>query len=153
MAHPFRYKHPYLGSMEGCRVTPDLVQFRSLPYARVPRRFARSVLLDRLPQVAGRASCYDATGYGPCSVQPRDSITTDVLWNQLPEQHYREQSQSEDCLRVTLTCPASVLDHRTSESLPVVVFIHGGALMIGSGTLYPRSSINGQPLALIRICR
>ncbi|KAL8862426.1 MAG: hypothetical protein Q9178_001436 [Gyalolechia marmorata] len=58
---------------------------------------------------------------------------TDIRWNQLPEYPQREQEQSEDCMRLTLTCPTSVLDRHTSEPLPVVAFIHGGALMIGSG--------------------
>ncbi|KAL8822437.1 MAG: hypothetical protein Q9191_006829 [Dirinaria sp. TL-2023a] len=96
-------------------------------------KFARSIILDRLPQTTGEgAFCYDAVDYGSCSVQPLDSIATDVRWNQLPERPQRDQEQSEDCLRLTLTCPATVLD-TSPTSLPVVVFVHGGALMIGSG--------------------
>ena len=136
----YQYNHPQLGLIIGYRITPDLVQFRSLPYARVSRRFARSILMDRLPQPTRlEGSCYDATKFGPCSVQPWDSVTTDIRWNQLPEHPKREQEQSEDCMRLTLTCPTSVLDHHTSEPLPVVAFIHGGALMIGSGTLQTQS--------------
>lgn len=130
----YQIRHPRLGKINGCQVTQDLIQFRSLPYAQVPRRFARSVPLEHLPQDnADETSCYDATEYGPCSVQPRDSIATDVRWNQLPEFPRREQDQSENCLRITLTCPAKVVDD-TLNHLPVVVFVHGGALMVGSGT-------------------
>lgn len=144
MASSYTYEHPRLGSITGCRVTPDLVQFRSLPYAQIPRRFARSLILNHLPRSTRQeAGFYDAREYGPCSVQPRDSIATDILWNQLPEHPHRPQDQSEDCLRLTLTCPLSVLDYHTSKLLPACAFIHGGALMIGSGTLDPNSCLRG----------
>lgn len=127
-------RHPRLGRIKGRRVTDDLVQFRSLPYACIPRRFARSTPLDRLPQVtADELSYHEAVSYGPCSVQPEDSIATDLRWNQLPEYPGRAQSQSEDCLRITLTCPAARLNQIIAKPLPVVIFIHGGALMIGAG--------------------
>lgn len=136
MAHQFR--HPQLGTIKGCRVSEDLIQFRSLPYARIPRRFARSTLLNHLPRIDADANAdyfYDGEGYGPCSIQPFDSIATDIRWNQLPEHPGRTQGQSEDCLRLTLTCPATALEPDAgSRGLPVVVFVHGGALMIGSGT-------------------
>lgn len=130
-----QHKHPELGLIDGCRVTRHLIQFRSLPYALVKRRFARSTMLNHLPKALDDLHpSYDATNYGPCSIQSQDSITTDIRWNQLPECPRREQAQSEDCLRLTLTCPASGLDN-VSARLPVVMFVHGGALMIGSGTL------------------
>lgn len=106
------------------------MQFRSLLYASIPRRFAPSVLLGRLSTAD---SYYDATEYGPCSVQSLDSIETDVRWNQLPNCRWRKQDQSEDCLRMTLTCPATTADG--PNDLAVVAFIHGGALVIGSGML------------------
>lgn len=130
------FYHSQLYSIRGSRVTPDLIQFRSLPYARVPCRFARAAFLDHLPQATtDETACYDATEYGPCSIQPQDSIATDLRWNQLPAYPQRDQAQSEDCLRITLTCPATILDG-ISACLPVAVFIHGGALMIGSGTVH-----------------
>lgn len=70
--------------------------------------------------------------YGPCSIQPQDSTETDVRWNQLPERPKREQDQAEDCLRLTVTCPRNTLNY-ASGKIPVIVFLHGGALMIGSG--------------------
>lgn len=133
---PELFYHSQLQNIRGNRVTENLIQFRSLPYALVPRRFARASLLDHLPQVtADETACYNAEEYGPCSIQPLDSIATDVRWNQLPEHPGREQGQSENCLGITLTCPATILDD-ASASFPVVAFIHGGALLIGSGTIY-----------------
>ena len=129
------FYHSQLYRIRGSRINPDLIQFRSLPYARVPRRFARATFLDHLPQATiHETACYDATEYGPCSIQPQDSIATDLRWNQLPTYPRRDQDQSEDCLRITLTCPATILDG-ISARLPVAVFVHGGALMIGSGIM------------------
>lgn len=129
-----RLCHPQLGNIKGCQVTHHLIQFRSLPYAQVPRRFARSILLECLSQHPGNPeACYDAAEYGPCSIQSLESIATDVRWNQLPEYPRRDQTQSEDCLRISLTCPTATLKDALAP-LPVVVFIHGGAFMIGSGT-------------------
>ena len=126
--------HPQLGAINGCRINQDFVQFRSLPYAHVPRRFARSSLLDHLPSKPEKETFpYNATEYGPCSIQPLDSIETDVHWNQLPHYSRQEQIQGEDCLRLTVTCPISNRADILS-SLPVVVLVHGGALMIGSGS-------------------
>ena len=123
------FVHAQLGKIRGCRVTYDLVQYRSLPYACVPRRFAHSELLDYLPDADGENSRYDATEYGPCSIQSLASIDVDVRWNQLPENPRREQCQGEDCLRLTLTTPSD----GSAAALLVVVFLHGGALTIGSG--------------------
>ena len=132
---PELFYHSHLQKIRGTLVTEDLIQFRSLPYALVPRRFARATLLDRLPQATtDETEYYDAEGFGPCSIQHQDSIATDVRWNQLPEYPTRDQVQSEDCLRITLTCPATISDN-VSASFPVVAFIHGGALLIGSGTI------------------
>ena len=131
---PSYFCHPRLGGLRGCRVTDDLIQFRNIPYARIGRRFARSKILNSL-STGKTDSYYDATDYGPCSIQPWDSIATDVLWNQLPQSPGRKQHQSEDCLRITLTCPYSHGRHDSeSGRLPVMVFLHGGALMIGSGS-------------------
>ncbi len=132
---PDQILHPQLGKLNGYRVNGDLVQFRSLPYAQVPGRFARSILLDHLPRNS-EDGFYDATKYGGCSIQPLDSIDTDVRWNQLPEHPHREQEQSADCLKLTVTCP-TVNGANAMAGLPVVVFIHGGALMIGSGNINP----------------
>ena len=83
---PYHFPHPQLGKINGFTVAQSLVQFRGLPYGRVPQRFARSIPVNYLsPYPSEEPSGYDATEYGPCSVQPLDSIITDVHWNQLPE--------------------------------------------------------------------
>ena len=131
----YQHYHSQLGAINGVQATGDLIQFRSIPYAQIPRRFARSTVLYHLPRSTGQSGPYDARNDGPCSVQPLNSVETDVRWNQLPECPTREQVQGEDCLRLTLTCPMKTLNHGMNK-IPVMVFIHGGALMIGSGNLF-----------------
>lgn len=130
----YRYVHPKLGPLFGRQVHDELVQFRSVPYAIVPRRFARAQLLEGLPsKTQSSALCYDASEFGPSSIQPFDSIATDIRWNQLPAYPHRPQAQDEDCLRITLTVPKTALETPNSDAIPIVAFIHGGALLVGSG--------------------
>lgn len=140
----YQHHHPQLNAIDGTCVTDHLIQFRSIPYAQTPRRFARSTILRQLPTcIGGQSTSYDAMTYGPCSIQARDSIETDVHWNQLPEHPTRDQIQAEDCLRLTVTCPIHTLDH-ASGKIPVIVFLHGGALMIGSGIFLQIASSNAR---------
>jgi hypothetical protein len=45
----YTFHHPDLGSLIGIIQPDDVVQFRAVPYATIPARFKRSVLLDSLP--------------------------------------------------------------------------------------------------------
>jgi len=121
-------KHPLLGLIKGVQVSESLTQFRSIRYASIPQRFARSVLLPAPSTPSNTA--IDYTVLGPCSIQPLGSAATDASSNQLPKDRVTEQSQSEDCLRLTITRPSSI---PTSTLLPVLVFLHGGAFFVGGG--------------------
>lgn len=127
--------HPLLGPIKGLNVTPLLTQFRALPYAHVPRRFARSVLADRLPNTSTSASIpFDATREGPSSIQPWNSARTDATGNQLPTSNIPDgcgDDQSEDCLHLTITVPK---DTPPTAKLPVLLFLHGGAFFLGAST-------------------
>lgn len=150
------HSHPILGVIAGKQISPGLVQFRSIPYATIPQRFARGQLLKALPSEKG-SDCYDASEYGPCSIQQSDYIEQDIKWNQFPVQPTRSQTQSEDCLRVTITVPEFQLTSKCK--LPVLAFIHGGALSIGSGERYWYDPTKlcvdaihcGQPLVFVSI--
>ena len=119
-------KHPLLGVVKGTSIANQLLRFYSLRYASIPRRFARSQLLQKLPD----HGVYDATTIGPSSIQPKGSAVSDAKSNQLPTDDVEEQDQDEDCLRLTITRP---LDIHPNRKLPVVVFLHGGAFFLGSG--------------------
>lgn len=123
-------RHPLLGAIRGTIISDKLYRCYSLPYASIPRRFARSEVFQELPNPSG-ATVYDATTIGPSSVQLKDGAAqSDAANNQLPKDDVEEQEQSEDCLRLTLTRPLNV---EPGSRLPVIVFIHGGAFFLGSG--------------------
>ncbi|KAL8852601.1 MAG: hypothetical protein Q9221_002481 [Calogaya cf. arnoldii] len=125
-------KHPTLGQIKGVQLNKALTQFRSLPYATIKQRFARSQLLDYLPRQHGQ-EIYDATHIGPSSIQPFNAAKMDADSNQLLSDIIKEyQPQSEDCLRVTITTPTDNLNHPNTK-IPVVVFLHGGAFFLNSG--------------------
>ena len=127
------FTHPTLGRLNGI-TKGSLLHLRNIPYGSIPQRFARASLVEKLPQ-----SCdgqpYDATQLPPASVQPLDSGKMDCRGNQLPADLMEgyDETQSEDCLRLNVTMPASNSSTSTSP-LPVLVFVHGGAFFIGSST-------------------
>lgn len=45
----YTFYHPELGSMTGIIQPDNVVQFRAVPYASIPARFKRSILLETLP--------------------------------------------------------------------------------------------------------
>jgi carboxylesterase type B len=125
------FTHPTLGKLKGI-AKGSLLQLRNIPYGSIPQRFARANLVEKLPQ-----SCdgqpYNAIRVPPASIQPLDSGKMDCKGNQLPADLMNgyEETQSEDCLRLNITMPAS---NPSTSRLPVLVFAHGGAFFIGSST-------------------
>lgn len=123
------FQHPSLGLIRGVQLG-ELIQFRSLPYASIQQRFARSELLRSLPR-QHEDDVYDATQIGPSSIQPKHAAKMDTDSNQLPSDILGdEQPQSEDCLRITITIPTT---RPSKYDLPVLAFLHGGAFFINSG--------------------
>jgi hypothetical protein len=51
MAEAFQFKHDTLGDLIGLQRGDDIVQFRGLPFASIPRRFAQSQLQTTLPKI------------------------------------------------------------------------------------------------------
>ena len=151
------FQHPYLGAIKGKLASNSLLQLQSLPYGSIAHRFSRSTLLDKLNSSA-IDSIYDATHLPPASIQPEDSAKMDCESNQFPVDsvaHYHEL-QSEDCLRLSITLPISV---SPLSRLPVIVFLHGGAFFIGSGSrpyyspvIFCKQAIaNGHPLVFVSV--
>jgi para-nitrobenzyl esterase len=98
--------------------------FKGIPYARPPIGDLRW----RLPQPAPRwTGLLDATTYrSACPQVSRYGVT--------------EASDDEDCLYVNVTVPYS--GPKTSpRKRPVIVWIHGGAFVGGSSTLYPLEAL------------
>ncbi|KAF2032532.1 alpha/beta-hydrolase [Setomelanomma holmii] len=117
--------HPSLGPIK-CLHDPstNLTRILGIPYATIPQRFARSKICLH-PSVHPSSSTrstngvFDATVPGPSSIQPFE--------------------QSENCLTLSIHLPPQALNpdkiaFNPSAELPVLVFIHGGAYFLGSGT-------------------
>lgn len=92
----------------------DFCAFRGIPYAKAPigrNRFLAAEPLDRFP-----VPVLD------CSTE-RDTSVARNPFNQ-------KWQGSEDCLHLNVYTPQW---HLKEDPLPVMVFIHGGALKYGSG--------------------
>ncbi|ADI11804.1 putative carboxyesterase [Streptomyces bingchenggensis BCW-1] len=98
------------------RTVEGVAVFHAIPYARADR--------FGLPQrrEARRENVVDATVRGPVAPQLPSRLES-VMG--VPDQ----LEQSEDCLTVTVTTP----DGAQPGSLPVLVWLHGGAYLSGSG--------------------
>ncbi|KAK9350468.1 Alpha/Beta hydrolase protein [Lipomyces doorenjongii] len=132
-AHKKLYCHPLLGDMTGILNSDGKVtQFRAVPFAHVPARFRQSVLLQN---INGKK---DFTEYGPVCPQQCDPpfLKGEAYGGLLPPSTYTFDEFA--CLNLTITLPTSVLQsHETDqESLPVMVWIHGGGLKTGGGANY-----------------
>lgn len=91
-----------------------MVMFKNIPYAAPPV----GELRWRPPQpVQNWTGVRDASRFGPASMQPFvDGLTNELV------------PGSEDCLHLNVYAP------KGAKNLPVMVWIHGGGLLTGSGT-------------------
>jgi len=104
------------GRLQGT-VDRGVVVFRGIPYARPPLGPLRFMP----PQPAeGWTGTRDATAFGPPAVQGASAISGGL----------RVAAPSEDCLTLNVWTPA-VDDGRR----PVLVWLHGGAFVTGSGSM------------------
>lgn len=112
-------------------VSADLEEFRGIPYGSVSQRWEQSHIRNRLPR-----DVFDATHNGPKCVQPPEPNDSRTYQAYLP---FPDDAESElDCLNlfVIRPSPAALQRHGIAPyaRLPVLVWIHGGALAFGAGT-------------------
>jgi len=108
------------GKLEG-QTRRGVAVFRGIPYARAPR----GALRWQPPQAAlAWPGILDAREYGPSAPQ---SAPVMLLVRQAIGAS--DKSQSQDCLNLNVWTPAA--DRRRR---PVLVWIHGGAFILGSGS-------------------
>ena len=106
------------GTVEG--FTRDGVnRWRAIPYAKPPVGSLRFRAPQPVQPWRGVRHCH---GYGYCAPQQR-------MYTLLAPGRY--QPTSEDCLTLNVVAPEDA-EARSDESLPVMVFIHGGGYLLGS---------------------
>ncbi|RZM33924.1 MAG: carboxylesterase family protein, partial [Sphingomonas sp.] len=93
----------------------DVRVFKSIPYAAAPIGKLRWRAPVALPRWSGERAAID---FGPACVQPQGGSTTIYSGPPMPV--------SEDCLSLNVWTPAN------AKNAPVMVWIHGGALVSGS---------------------
>jgi para-nitrobenzyl esterase len=101
--------------------------FRGIPYAEPARRSLRfAPPVPRTPWV----DVFEATEFGAASLQNVDGLSMDMPGAE--EYYYRPATArfSEDCLNLSVWAPADY----AGEPLPVMVWIHGGGFLTGSGS-------------------
>lgn len=101
-----------------------VIAFEGIPYAAPPV----GALRWRAPQPAKPwDGVRDATAFGPSCMQPQG------------------KNVSEDCLTLNVWRPAAP----SSKPLPVMVWIHGGALVRGGTSLYPGHALAAQGVVVV----
>lgn len=121
----FTFTHPGLGSLTGVTRSASVIQFRSIPYARIPTRFRQSVAIDVLQNHERKCIAFGAS----CPQVPQ---TLEPFGGPLPtecDMIFDEQ----ECLNLTVTAPRETLEAaQGASSLPVMVHVHGGGFSVGS---------------------
>ncbi|KAI1416414.1 acetylcholinesterase [Hypoxylon sp. FL1857] len=120
-----------LGSVRGFirKDYPNVAQFLGIPFAEAPvnsRRWLPPVPKSPVDHI-------DATEFGPSSYQwfngPPSVYNSDV-----PEFRIID-SMSEDCLSLSIWVPAKAARNPSGAKLPVIVWITGGAFLVGGSTV------------------
>ena len=130
-AQDFTFLHASLGEVIGCVRNDNVVQFRSIPFGRIPARFRQAVpVAELLP--AER----DCTTFSYACPQIEQDYS--VYGGPIPGEPFRRYDEFR-CLNVTVTVPRYVLESsaKSSVRLPVMVYVHGGAF--SEGAHYGRS--------------
>jgi para-nitrobenzyl esterase len=114
----------------------ELNIFKGLPYALPPEGSRRWQPPAPMPAWRG---IYEATRFGPACYQPAIDPSSIYAWKGMP--------MSEDCLSLNIWVPAK------ASGAPVLVWIHGGALLTGSGAdpLYDGSALARSGLVVVSI--
>ena len=150
----YNLEHPLLGQMKGRLISSkfgnDIVQFRSVPYAKVPARFKAAVSLDHLPENFDSRAFRDFTDYGAAC--PQVGASGDAWFDSHGGREADDFGLTFDdltCTTLSIAVPKSILERPEASSLPVMVYVHGGGLSEGIGHVDGiHSTVNITGLAL-----
>ena len=135
------FDHPQLGNLCGRLVASthfpnnDVVQFRSIPYATIPKRFLPSVRLETIPDSFDNRESRDFTNFGAACPQTGGQSPNwcDPYGGPL-EDDLGFEFDEDTCLTVSITVPKAHLDQAgDNPKLPVMVYVHGGGAQDGVG--------------------
>ncbi|KAH8596052.1 Alpha/Beta hydrolase protein [Bisporella sp. PMI_857] len=119
-------KHPKLGLIHG-KSQGKVVQYLGLKYGNLEHPLGTATLCATLS-----TNPFDALHYGPSATQFPQSceIEHTLIQHSLPIPKERTFSDK-DCLNLNITMPS---DTQLGDKLPVLVWIHGGGLCMGSNS-------------------
>ncbi|KAF2660803.1 alpha/beta-hydrolase [Lophiostoma macrostomum CBS 122681] len=125
-ARTFTFDHPDLGKLTGVVSPESVVQFRAIPYATIPGRFKRSVLLDNL-----EATTRDFTKSGFTCPQTFGSNLPGG--GPFPGEVWPPASDEYSCLTLQINVPLACVKDGPSRisGLPLLTYIHGGGFVLG----------------------
>jgi len=104
----------------------SVIEFRGVPYAKIPGRFQKSVLHEELD------SPHDGSKYGPmCPSPPIELVLNDSTLDLIAPRPNQGQDEFR-CLNMNIAVPKDALTG--GGKLPVLVWIYGGAFIMGANT-------------------
>ncbi|KAF4819254.1 Acetylcholinesterase [Colletotrichum siamense] len=109
---------------------PNVAQYLGIPFAEPPIGSRR--WLPPTPKAPPTA--IDATRFGPSCPQQNKGGRPSVYNTDVPELQIRDET-SEDCLSLCIWTPKEAVESASIARLPVIVFITGGAFLVGGTTV------------------
>ncbi|KAF2121248.1 Alpha/Beta hydrolase protein [Lophiotrema nucula] len=131
----------------------NVVQFRAIPYATIPARYKRSILLDSL-ETTNRD--FTKHGFACPQIKPLDN-TRGGLFKDEPHPWPMDEFK---CTILQINIPLSLLQNPPPKSnkLPVLVYIHGGGFYLGNidshhstHLVVSKSITDAQPIIAVNI--
>ena len=113
------------GTLQGKYLASGISEFLSIPYASVPERYAKAQDWTDAYENNGTR---DAREWGPICPQPDMGFATKLF-----------KKYSEDCLFLNVWTPSAHMG--VSDLKPVLVFVHGGSFIHGSGNMFNGSAL------------
>ncbi|OQV01425.1 hypothetical protein CLAIMM_06789 [Cladophialophora immunda] len=136
----FTHQHPELGALTGRLIKSShfpetsTVQFRSIPYALVPKRFAPCVSLDSIPDEFDARPHRDFTQFGhACPQVGATKPTWFEAYGGPLEDDLGIEFDEFTCLTLSVSVPESYLSDNNHKPLPVMIYVHGGGAQEGVG--------------------
>ncbi|OAP60918.1 hypothetical protein AYL99_05920 [Fonsecaea erecta] len=136
----YTHQHPQLGALTGRLIkSPNFqgqstVQFRSIPYAQVPKRFAPCVPLQSIPDQFDARPHRDFTQFGSaCPQVGATKPTWFAAYGGPLEDDLGLEFDEFTCLTLSVSVPESYLSGNIPKPIPVMIYVHGGGAQEGIG--------------------